>query len=116
MTLLLASMAGALGAVARYVLSGVVQEGTRSDLPIGTLCVNLAGAFLLGLVAGIDQLDSLATLVGAGLLGGFTTFSTWMVETMRLGLAPLTSRAVLNVAIALLAGVALAGIGYSLTS
>jgi CrcB protein len=115
MTFLLASLAGGLGALARYAMSGVVQQGTRSDFPVGTLSVNLLGAFLLGLVAGIDQLDSLPSLLAAGFLGGFSTFSTWMMETARLGLAPPTTRAVLNVAIALLAGVALAGIGYSLT-
>jgi fluoride exporter len=116
MTFVLAAVAGALGAVARYWMSGVVQEGTRSDFPVGTLSVNLAGAFLLGLVAGIDGLDSVPTLVAAGFLGGFTTFSTWMIETIRLGLAPLTSRAALNIVVALLAGVALAAVGYSLTS
>ena len=116
MTFLLATVAGAFGALARYVMSGVVQEGSRSNFPVGTLSVNLLGAFLLGLVAGIDQLDSLPTLLAAGLLGGFSTFSTWMVETLRLGLAPVSARAVLNLAVALLAGVALAGVGYSLTS
>lgn len=115
MTFVLASVAGALGAVARYLLSGVVQERTRSSLPVGTLSVNLAGAFLLGMVAGIDQLASTPTLLAAGFLGGFTTFSTWMVESIRLGLAPPTSKALFNLGAALLAGVALAGIGYSLT-
>jgi fluoride exporter len=115
MTFLLAAAAGAFGALARYLLSGVVQEGTRSNLPVGTLSVNLLGAFLLGLVAGIDRFDSLPTIAAAGFLAGLTTFSTWMIETIRLGIAPVTRRAVLNLTIPLIAGIALAWIGYSLT-
>lgn len=114
MTVLVTTLAGALGALCRYTLSGVVQERTQSTFPVGTLTVNLAGAFLLGLVAGIDNLESAATLAGAGFLGGFTTFSTWMIETIRLGIPPLRSRAVVNLVVPLFAGVALAAIGYSL--
>jgi CrcB protein len=116
MTLLLATLAGAVGAVCRYLLSGWVQQQTRSDFPLGTLAVNLAGAFLLGLLAGADALRSAATLAGAGFLGGFTTFSTWMIETIRLGIPPLRGRAVANLALTFLAGVALAAVGYSLTN
>jgi CrcB protein len=116
MTLLLATFAGAVGAVCRYLLSGLVQQRARSDFPLGTLAVNLAGAFLLGLLAGSDALRSTATLAGAGFLGGFTTYSTWMIETIRLGIPPLRARAVGNLALTLLAGVALAAAGYSLTN
>lgn len=116
MIFLLATLAGSVGGLARYWLAGVVQEGTRSGFPVGTLSVNLVGAFLLGVIAGIDSLESPLTLVAAGLLGGFTTFSTWIVETIRLGIWPVGTRAGLNLTIALLAGGALAGIGYTLTS
>jgi CrcB protein len=116
MTVLVGIFAGALGALCRYLLSGVVQERTRSDFPVGTLTVNLTGAFLLGTVAGVDHLQSTATLAAAGLLGGFTTFSTWMIETIRLGSPPIRSRALTNLALTLLAGIALAAAGYSLTN
>lgn len=116
MTFLVATVAGAVGAVCRYLLSGVVQERTRSDFPVGTFTVNLVGAFLLGLTAGIDDLQSTATLAAVGFLGGFTTFSTWMIETIGLGIPSIRSRAAVNLALTLLAGVALAAGGYSLTN
>ena len=116
MTVLITTLAGALGALCRYLLSGVVQERTQSDLPLGTLTVNLAGAFLLGIVGGTDNAQSAATLASVGFLGGFTTFSTWMIETIRLGIPPLRSRSLANLALTLLAGVALAAAGYSLAN
>ncbi|HKZ19292.1 MAG TPA: CrcB family protein [Acidimicrobiia bacterium] len=114
--IILAALAGAVGALARYLLSGVVQQRIDRDLPVGTLAVNLSGALLIGVVVGIDHLQSSATLIAAGFLGGFTTFSTWMIETIRLGIPPLRSRALFNLIITLIAGVALAAVGYSLTN
>jgi CrcB protein len=116
MMILLATLAGAVGALARYLLSGVVQQRIDTDLPVGTLVVNLAGAFLIGVVAGIDDLQSSATLIATGFLGGFTTFSTWMIETIRLGIPPLRSRSLFNLTTTLIAGMALAAAGYSLTN
>jgi CrcB protein len=111
-----AALAGAIGAVCRYLLSGFVQQRTDSDLPLGTLAVNLSGAFLIGIVAGIDDLQSSATLIATGFLGGFTTFSTWMIETIRLGIPPLRSKGITNLIITLIAGVVLTAAGYSLTN
>jgi len=114
MSLLAASVAGAVGALLRYVVSGWVQERSGSDFPIGTLMVNLVGSFALGLVVGAGAPDSTTTLAVAGFLGGFTTYSTWMVETVRLGAT--TRRGVVNLATSLIAGVAVAALGYTLTS
>ncbi|MEX0864190.1 MAG: CrcB family protein [Acidimicrobiia bacterium] len=116
MRFLLVVVTGALGGLCRYVVSGVVQRSSRSDLPVGTLCVNLFGAILLGLVAGTDDLQSMATLAAGGFLSGFTTYSTWMIETIRLGMPPINRGALTNLALNLLAGVALAAAGYSLTN
>jgi CrcB protein len=115
MTVLLASLAGAVGAVCRYAVSGWAQRTSGSDYPVGTLAVNLAGSFLLGVTVGIDQLGSTTSLVAAGFFGGFTTFSTWMVETIRLGF-PRSFRASASIFVSLIAGVALAAAGYSLTN
>jgi len=115
MTLLLASLAGAVGAVCRYAVSGWAQRATRSDYPVGTLAVNLAGSFLVGVTVGIDHLGSETSLMALGFLGGFTTFSTWMVETIRLGF-PRSFRATASILVSLIAGVALAAAGYSLTN
>lgn len=110
------AVAGAVGALTRYLLSGFVQQRVDTDLPVGTLAVNLSGALLIGVVVGIDHLQSIATLIASGFLGGLTTFSTWMTETIRLGIPPLRSRALFNLIITLIAGVAFAAAGYSLTN
>lgn len=80
-----AIIAGATGAVARYSGSGWVQHRAGARFPFGTALVNLVGAFALGLVAASLEPDSLPFALAGGFLGGFTTFSTWMVETLRLG-------------------------------
>ena len=113
MSLIVVSLAGSAGAVARYLVSGWVQESSGSDFPIGTMVVNVVGAFALGLVTGLGGLESGLLLAVAGFLGGFTTFSTWMIETVRLGLR--SSRAVWNLALSVLGGVAAAAIGFILT-
>lgn len=116
MIVLVTTLAGAGGALCRYLFGGMVQERSRSDFPVGTLTVNLAGAFLLGVVAGMDNLQSMASVAIVGFLGGFTTFSTWMIESTRLGIWPVRPRTVANLTIALVGGVALAAAGYSLAN
>jgi CrcB protein len=79
--------AGGLGAVARLVLDGAVRE--RSEVTgLGTLLVNLSGSLLLGLVVGLGSASvlpqALRLVLGTGFLGGYTTFSTASVETVRL--------------------------------
>lgn len=115
MTILVAAAAGSVGALARYVVSGVVQRRTGSPMPLGTAAVNLAGAFLLGLILGAGG-SSMWGVAAAGFTGGLTTFSTWMVETVGLRLIPKPSlRAVINLTVLAASGVALAALGYQLT-
>jgi len=88
MTLLLLALAGGLGAVARFVVDGVVTAARSGRHPVGTTVINLSGSFLLGLLTGLAAGhllgdDSLLVL-GTGFLGGYTTFSTAAVETVRL--------------------------------
>ncbi|HET7847046.1 MAG TPA: CrcB family protein [Acidimicrobiia bacterium] len=116
MNILLAIVAGGLGTVSRYLVSGTVQARSGSDFPIGTLSVNLSGAVLIGLVAGATDLQSGISVAVVGFLGGFTTFSTWMIETIRLGMPALRARAMVNLTLTLVAGVALTAAGYSLTN
>ena len=105
MTRLLAvAAAGALGALARYGLSGAAQRWFPVGFPGGTLVVNLLGCFLLGLLAtlGLERLTlspttRLAVLVG--FLGSFTTFSTFGYETLALLREGDPARAGLNVAL-----------------
>lgn len=115
MTFLVAAIAGSVGALVRYSVAGVVQRRTRSALPLGTAAVNLVGAFLLGVILGTGDGSSWA-IAAAGFTGGLTTFSTWMVETIGLGVVPRPSlRAVMNLTVLAGLGVALAALGYQLT-
>lgn len=81
-------LAGGVGAVARFVADGLVRSRVSGALPWGTVLINVTGSLLLGLVTGMlgAQLLSpeLQLVLGAGFLGGYTTFSTASVETARL--------------------------------
>jgi CrcB protein len=76
---------GALGAAARFRVDAAVSARWPSDFPLGTLVVNLSGAVPLGLLVGAAVPHRMLLVLGTGFLGGYTTFSTWMVETERLG-------------------------------
>jgi CrcB protein len=76
---------GAAGAYARFALAGAITARRPSDFPFGTFVVNLTGGFALGLLAGAAVHGHARLVLGTGLLGAFTTFSTWMVESQRLG-------------------------------
>ena len=86
---LLVGVGGAIGSVARYWLSGIVQRANGTEFPLGTLAVNILGSFVLGLVLALsldrDLLSpDLRLLFGVGFCGGFTTMSTFSYETMAL--------------------------------
>lgn len=81
-------VAGGVGAGLRFVVDGWVRSRARTGFPLGTAVVNLSGSFLLGLLSGLVLARVLPTAwgsaLGTGLLGGYTTFSTASVETLRL--------------------------------
>ncbi|KIC58048.1 fluoride efflux transporter CrcB [Microbacterium hominis] len=74
---------GGLGAGARYVMDAAIMRGRSGAFPIGILLVNVLGSFLLGLVTGLgpNVAPAWASILGVGVLGGFTTFSTVSTET-----------------------------------
>lgn len=76
---------GALGALGRFRVGNAVTARRPSDFPLGTFVVNLTGGFVLGLLTGLSVAGDALLVLGTGLLGGYTTFSTWMVEAQRLG-------------------------------
>jgi CrcB protein len=83
-------VAGACGAVARFVVDGAITSRVRGRLRVGTFVINVSGAFLLGVITGFTSvrvapwLDDFATVLGTGLLGGYTTFSTDEWQTLLL--------------------------------
>ena len=109
MTIVLVVLAGGLGGLARYGVVGVVQHSRRSSLPWGTAVVNLTGAAALGALVGLDPGVVLVEVAGTGFLGGFTTFSTWMVESVGLAHDESASRPPW-IAIANLVGMAVMGV------
>jgi CrcB protein len=120
MILLATALAGALGAVARYVVDGVVQERFGDAFPWGTWAVNVTGSFALGLVTGLMLYQGLGngpkSVIGTGFIGSYTTFSTFTYETLRLAEEGSRYEAVLNaVANTTVALVAAAG-GLALAS
>ena len=107
---------GGLGALARFALDAAVSARSDSAFPFGTLTVNLCGTFCFGVLLGAGLSDDGLRLVGIGLIGSFTTFSTWMLETARLAEEGDDRLAVLNVVLSLLLGVALAWLGSEVGS
>jgi fluoride exporter len=105
---------GGLGAVARFELDGLVQGRLDTEFPFGTLVVNGLGSFLLGLLVGFGVTDDVLLLAGVAALGSFTTFSTWMLETQRLGEDGDTGLAFANIAGSIAVGLAAAGAGWAL--
>ena len=88
--MLLAVIAGGgVGAAMRYVVAGAVQQSTGDAFPFGTLAVNLLGSLLLGLIVQVAETKTgpgpwMRVFLTVGLCGGFTTFSTFSLETFRL--------------------------------
>jgi fluoride exporter len=103
---------GALGAYARFYVGGAVTARRPSDFPFGTLVVNLTGSFALGLLVGMSAEETVLLVLGTGLLGSYTTFSTWMVEAQRLGEDAAWTPMWLYLLGSILAGVATAGLGW----
>jgi fluoride exporter len=114
--LLLVMAGGALGAASRYGISllAVKMWGTR--FPWGTLTVNLAGCFLIGLLFGLSDRVRMLTpemrlLLITGFLGALTTFSTFSMETVSAGRAGLMVQPVVNILVNNLGGLALTVMG-----
>lgn len=120
--LLLVGAGGALGAVARYGVGGLVHRSPAlAGFPFGTLCVNLAGCLLIGLGAGLADGRQAFTpearlFLFVGLLGGFTTFSSFGYETFALLRDHELLRAGLNAGLNVFAGLALVWLGYNLAA
>jgi CrcB protein len=118
-TLIEIALGGAAGAVARYLVDGWVSERTGGAFPLGTLVVNLSGAFLLGLLAtlALDRSVLSAAIrptVMIGFLGAYTTFSTWMLESWRLAEQGALLGALANIGGSVVLGLVALGAGIAI--
>jgi fluoride exporter len=111
-------VAAGVGAPARYVLDGWVQDRTAGAFPWGTLAVNLTGCLVLGVVTGLALYHGLSTttrtVIGTGGVGAYTTFSTFTFETVRLTEEGALDEAFRNVAANFVLGLAAAAAGLAL--
>jgi CrcB protein len=105
---------GGVGAIARFLLDGAVAGRLGRAFPYGTLVVNLLGSFLLGMLVGAALSGDAYRVVGSGLIGAFTTFSTWALESHRLGEDGRLRLGILNFAVSLVLGVGTAWAGRRL--
>lgn len=105
---------GGLGAVLRFVIDRAVSKRVSRPFPLGTLVVNISGALLLGFLAGLALSPHVALLAGTAFVGSYTTFSTWMLETQRLGEERQVVSAFANIAVSVVLGVAAAWLGQSI--
>ena len=100
---MLVGVGGAIGSVARWGVSEAMPSDGTSEVPWATIVVNLFGAFVLGaMMAGALQTETIL-LFGTGVLGGFTTMSTFGVETVRLIESGSSSAASIYISLNLLA-------------
>ena len=114
------AIAGGAGTLARYALGGWLSRATGGGFPWGTLAINVGGSLAIGIIAAaLDRGSSLppglriALIVG--FLGGFTTFSAFALETLRLGESAQWQSAILYVGLTNVGGLAAAWLGYRLT-
>ena len=107
-------LAGGVGAVARFALDTAVAGRVGTEFPLGTLVVNLTGALALGVLVGAAVDGDAYRIVATGAIGAYTTFSTWMFESQRLGEDGELQVGALNLAVSLVAGLLAVWLGRSL--
>ncbi|MBL8266946.1 fluoride efflux transporter CrcB [Steroidobacter sp.] len=121
-SILLVALGGAIGSVARFKMSGWVLHQTPNwRFPAGTLAVNIIGCLIAGLLAGMAVKEDVFTpearvFLFTGLLGGFTTFSAFGLETLLLLKRGEAAVALANVVVSIVVGLAVAWLGYAITA
>lgn len=113
MTLLLVMAGSAVGAPSRWLLDRYISARNSSRFPLGTFAVNVIGSFLLGVIAvAAAKGGAWYALLGTGFCGGFTTFSTFNYENVRLFEKDLPGLGLLNVLGSALAGLLAVFLGF----
>jgi fluoride exporter len=120
MTYLWVALGGALGSIARYACSGAAVRWLGAGFPYGTLFVNVSGSFAIGLLAALVASDGRPLLspdarafVLVGVLGGFTTFSSFSLETLNLMRSGALGAASANVALSVVLCLCGAWLGFA---
>ena len=118
MTLLLVMLGAAVGAPSRWLLDQAIQTRRESAFPLGTWTINVTGSLLLGVILGAAAFGpgspELVALAGTGFCGGFTTYSTFGFETVRLAEDGSFLEAGINIASSVAVGLAAAVAGWYL--
>jgi CrcB protein len=121
--MLLLAVAGGLGAVTRFLVDTLVARHNPFRVPLGTLVINISGSLLLGILTGLvtstdpaSAAVSVKAVIGTGFCGGYTTFSTASVESVRLWLAEGATTGAKYAALTLVGSVAAAAAGLALGS
>ncbi len=113
---LLIALGGAIGAVLRFLVSSITVKLTGIMYPWGTIAVNLIGCFLIGLIWGamenLEVENNIKLFVFTGLLGAFTTFSTFAIENFYLLRNGDLTMLALNISISNIAGIFLVFAGF----
>jgi fluoride exporter len=103
---------GGAAAAARFLIDSAFAARTNHPFPLGVLTINLAGTLILGLVAGAALHGEALMIVAGGLIGSFTTFSTWILDSHRLAVAGHAHLVWLNLGLSLIAGFAAIVLGH----
>ncbi len=118
MTLVLVMLGAAVGAPCRWLLDQAVQARRETAFPLGTWIINVSGSLLLGVILGAAAFGpgsrELVALAGTGFCGGFTTYSTFGYETVRLAEDGSYLEAGMNVVSSLAVGLLAAFAGWYL--
>ncbi|BAX91591.1 fluoride efflux transporter CrcB [Mycobacterium shigaense] len=102
---------GGVGSVTRFLVDRTVTRRVGRPFPYGTLVVNVSGAALLGFLGGLALSKDAALLAGTAFVGAYTTFSTWMLETQRLGEERRTWAEMANIVVSVVLGMSAALLG-----
>lgn len=110
------ALLGGVGANARFLVHALVAARTGDGFPLGTLVVNASGSLVLGLLVGFSLSGVALVLAETATLGSYTTFSTWMLETWRLGEQGRRAAALVNVLLSIGLGLAAVALGRAIAA